>query len=159
MTHEVEPSDIERWLADLPDMVVTNVERITDQHARFNFVVEEGAGLHLNVAQREAGGPVIVGTNCVLTGQALSAVREQRSRFFAEVGAVLTNAPGIYAYTDADGNAVPEDEFEAVTLRQWIYLDGLTQHELATAIIDLLNAAAYIRDTANRLAAEPDLLR
>lgn len=159
MTDTIAYSDIERWLNELPEMVVADVEQISDRTAEFNFLVREGSGMSVNVIYPEKGAPLVVGTNCTLGGDSLEAVHDQRERFFAEIGSVLTNAPGVYGYTDEEENNVPDEEFTTVVLRHWIYPDGLTQHELATSVIEMLNAATYVRDSANRLANEPDLLR
>lgn len=159
MAENISFSDVEQWLHDLPEQVITDVEQISDRQAEFNFVVQEGSGLSVNTVYPEKGGPLLVGTNMTLGGDALEAVHDQRDRFFTEIGSVLTNTPGVYGYTDENENHVPDEEFDTVVLRHWIYPDGLTQHELNTSVIDMLNAVTYVRDSASRLASEPDLLR
>lgn len=147
-------SDVEGWLQQLPAEVITNVEQIPDNSAQFNFIVETGS-LNVNVALPERDGPLLIGTQATLGGDLIDAVHEQRTRFFAEIEAVLTNAPGIYAFTDENGDSVSNEEFTTVTLRYWVYPDGATQHSVVNGILDILSAVSYVRDTANRMAEQP----
>ncbi len=159
MGGEISDETMEAWLEDLPGEVFDRIGRVDDPQGTFNFVIEEGSGVVVNVAHRGAGEPILIGTDVTFRGEALEAVHEQRERFFAEVGSVLTNAPGIYAYTDEEGNRVPNDEFTTVSLRHWIYPDGIGQHAVLSGLIDIFNAAAYVRDSAGRLRKQPDLFR
>jgi len=157
MPNGISFSDVETWLEELPELVFHEVEQVADPEAQFNFVVKS-SGLTINIVQPENGGPLMIGTNLTLDGPMLDAVHQQRERFFAEIGSVLTNAPGIYSYADADGNDVPSEEFTTVVLRHWIYPNQLSQGKLTTDIIDILNAATYVRDTAGRIEDNPGLL-
>lgn len=159
MAGEISAETMETWLEDLPAEVFDRVGRVDDPTGTFNFVVEEGSGVVVNVAHPGEGEPILIGTDVTFRGEPLDAVHAQRERFFTEVGSVLTNAPGIYAYTDEDGNRVPNEDFTTVSLRHWIYPAGISQHEVLTGLIDIFNAAAYVRDCAARLRDQPDLFR
>jgi hypothetical protein len=158
MAERITESDVREWLADLPEMVSGGTQCQPEPHAQFKFVVD-ASGFPITVYRVEPDGPLVIAVNLTLGGNVLEAVHDQRDRFFAEVGSVLTNSPGIYAYTDDQENNVPDEEFSTVVIRHWIYPDSLGQHRVTTDIIDIVNAATYVRDTAERLKTQPDLLR
>lgn len=157
MPEDIAYSEVERWLEELPETFVRNVETVPDGSVDFNFLVETPRlSVHVKREQRE--GPLVIAADLALEDDALEAVREHHAQFVKEVDAVLTNAPGITSYTDERGNPAPDDEFTTVSLRHWIYPDGATQHEVSNAVIDVITAASYVRDTANRIVDEPSRL-
>ncbi|MFB6126998.1 MAG: hypothetical protein ABEJ79_06880 [Halolamina sp.] len=153
MADKVSYTDVEQWLGELPVDVFREVEKITDRDAQFNFIVRT-SNLEVSVIQRRNGGPLMIATNMTLGGEALEAVHERRTAFFGDVGDVLATAPGLYAYTDESGDPVPNEEFSTVSVKTWIYPDGLSQDRLTSDIIEVVSAITYVQDAARRFVEE-----
>lgn len=146
MANAVSFSDVEAWLDALPEMVFRDVEQVPDSNATFNFRVKEASGLVVHVFQPSSKEQVVVAMNLTFDGDELRAVHENRDQFMSKISSVLANSPGVYGYTDENGNQVPDDEFNTVALRHWIYPDGLTEQKLNETVIDMISAAAFVRD-------------
>ena len=149
---------IEEWLEGLPTSLVDRVSHVDAEAEHRNYKVTSG-GLSVNVIQTRPRDPIKVGTNVTFGEQLLAAIHDQRDRFVAEISSVLTNSSGIHVFTENGNKPDDEADFDGITLRYWIYPDGATQHELNNAVMDQLMQAQYIRDTAKRIAREPDILR
>ena len=151
-------TDVENWLGRLPGLVIASIEQVPDSDAEYNFLVRDEAGRSVNVIRTEDDGPLLIGANLTFDDQVLAAVQRNADRFHVAVGSVLTNTPGAHSYTNEHGQSVPEDDFTTISLRHWIYPDGLTEHELNSTIIEFLQTMAYIQGTASRLVEDPELL-
>ena len=154
MTGEIDVSEVERWLNDLPEIVVQTVERRANGEAEFHFVAHAERP-KANVIKRERDGPLLVAANVTFGAGVLEAIRHQQERFFGEVESVLTNAPGIYSFTDGTGSSVPNDRFTTVAIRYWVYPDGATKHAVVNGVLDVLGTASYVKDTASRIERTP----
>lgn len=149
-------TEVENWLKRLPAMVVADVEQVPDRNAQFNFLVRDGSDRSVNVIAQQKDGPLLVGANATLDDETLDAVRRHGDQFHLELSAVLTNTPGIYSYTDTAGQSVSFDEFDTISLRHWIYPDGLSEHELNTTVIDTFQTLAFIESCAQRLPSRQE---
>lgn len=158
MSQHANYSDVENWLSHLPGLVIASVEQVPDADADYNFLVRDEAGRSINVIRSHSDGPLLIGANLTFDQQVLDAIQRNPDRFHVTVGSVLTSTPGAHSYTDEHGQSVPEDEFTTISLRHWIYPDGLSEHALNTAIIEFLETMAYIQGTASRLVEDPELL-
>lgn len=156
MTGGIGFSEVEEWLNDLPEMVVRDVEQRPTRTAQFHFVVHTDQ-LSVNVRKRDREGPLVVAANVTFSPEMVESIRDQRHRFFGEVESVLTNAPGIYAFTDGSGNSVPADRFTTVAIRHWVYPEGASKHAVLNDVIDVLSASSYVKDTAARLEKTPQI--
>ncbi|MDY7081149.1 MAG: hypothetical protein SXQ77_01775 [Halobacteria archaeon] len=65
--------------------------------------------------------------------------------FLSQIAAVLTNSPGLYRFTDGQGNDVDFGDLRAVRVEHRIYPDGFTQHNLMNSIFDVVQALYYVR--------------
>lgn len=151
-------SDVENWLQRLPGLVISGVEQVPDANVEFNFLVRDEGGRSVNVIRTTEDGPILIGANLTFDDQVLDAIERNPDRFHVAVGNVLASTPGAHTYTDEHGQSVPEDEFTTLSLRHWIYPDGLSEHELNSTIIEILQTMAYIQGTASRLVEDPELL-
>ena len=158
MSQHANYSDVENWLGRLPGLVISSVEQVPDANVEYNFLVQDEAGRSVNVIRTMDDGPILIGANLTFDDQVLDAIERNPDRFHVAVGNVLANTPGAHSFTDEHGQSVPEDEFTTLSLRHWIYPDGLSEHELNSAIIDFLQTMAYIQGTASRLVEDPELL-
>lgn len=152
MATAIVDSDVEAWL-DEEHPVIDTVEQIHGTEAEYHFAVRTD-NLLINVVKRDAQGPLILGAEASLMEDHISAVREAQDEIFPKIESVLTTGPGVYAFTDGDGNPVDIDEVRAVMVRHWIYPDGASQHAIMTAIVDIVSSLLFVQGSINHLLSD-----
>lgn len=142
---------VERWLdEDLLDEV-SEIEVDKDEDVDYKFGVMF-AGLGLNIIKRKSGSessPLLIASKMELSREHLDTFSRlsgvQRNDIISQIGAVLTNSPGIYRFTDGMGNDVDFESLRAIRIEHRIYPDSLSQDRLMNSIIDVVNALVYVR--------------
>lgn len=136
----------------LDTRMVEDVEEIDEPGTVFNVGMTVG-GMGIHLVQDHGGGPLIVVGAMALDGEHLETFQRlsdsQRMNFLSQIGAVLTNSPGLYRFTDGAGNDVPYDDLEAVRIEHRIYPDGFSQDRMMNGVFDVVQALYYVKTMTN----------
>lgn len=142
----------EAVLDNLDGAMVEDVEEIEEPGTVFNVAATIG-GMGIHIVREREDGPLLVVGAMALDGEHLEIFRElsdaQRMNFLSQIGAVLTNSPGLYRFTDGGGNDVPYDDLEAVRIEHRIYPDGFGEHTLMNGLFDVVQALYYVKTMTN----------
>lgn len=141
--------DAERVRAWIDDDLVTDVERVPDEAAEFNFTVEL-SNILVHVIRREPGGPLVIGQQIEYGEELRSRIQgmaaADRTEMLARIRETLTATPGVYGFHDEHGNNVPFREVYRIFLEYRIYPGEIDQHALMTGLVDVWKAMRYLDD-------------
>ena len=142
----------EKVLEHLDSQVVDVIETVSDEEIEFNISLNVG-GMGAHVIREKEDGPLIVVGVIRLEGEHLDLFMDlsenQRMNYLSQIGAVLTNSPGLYRFTDGEGNDVDYDMLQAVRVEDRIYPDGFSQDRLMNSVYDLIQALYYVKTMTN----------
>lgn len=146
MTRDVGPEQIRAWI---DDDLVGSVDRMPDEAAEFNYLVDM-SNILIHVLRREPGGPVLVGQQIEYDDGIRSRIRSMdeadRHDLVARVRETLTAAPVVYGFHDEHDNNVRFVDVHRVFLEHRIYPDGLSQQSLMAGLVDVWKALRYLDD-------------
>lgn len=149
MPHEI---TVDAVMDHLDHQMVEGVEEIDEPGTEFNVGMTVG-GMGVHLVQDQPSGPLLVVGAMALDGEHLETFRElsdsQRMNFLSQIGAVLTNSPGLYRFTDGAGNDVPYDQLEAVRIEHRIYPDAFGQDRMMNGVFDVVQALYYVKTMTN----------
>ncbi|MDY6780002.1 MAG: DUF2299 family protein, partial [Halobacteria archaeon] len=130
-----------RVLDAIDNRIVEEVEVVPEPDTLFNISMNVG-GMGVHVVREDDDAPVLTVGVMVIDDQLLDTFRDlsesQRMNFLSQIGAVLTNSPGLYRFTDTEGNDVPYNELEAVRVEHRLYPDGFSQNALMNSVFDVV---------------------
>lgn len=153
MSHTVTADEIRRWI---DDELVDDVERVSDEMAEFNFVIEM-SNILVHVVRRQPDGPVIVGQQLEYGDDIRSRIRDltaaDRNDLVARIREVLTNSPVIYGFHDEHGANVRFEDVHRVLVEYRLYPDGLTRHALMSGLVDVWKVVHYLDDVPTLLGS------
>ncbi|MFB6282523.1 MAG: DUF2299 family protein [Halobacteria archaeon] len=142
----------ERVVDYLDDQVVDVIETVSEQGIEFNVSLNVG-GMGAHIIRERDDGPLIVVGVIRLEGEHLELFMDlsenQRMNYLSQIGAVLTNSPGLYRFTDGEGNDVDYGRLEAVRVEDRIYPDGFSQDRLMNSVYDLIQSLYYVKTMTN----------
>jgi hypothetical protein len=146
MTRDVGPERIRAWI---DDDLVESVDRMSDEAAEFNYVVEMSNVL-VHVLRREPGGPLLVGQRIEYGEEIRSRIREMeeadRNDLVARIRETLTAAPVVYGFHDERDDNVRFVDVHRVFIEHRIYPDELGQGALMRGLIEVWKALRYLDD-------------
>lgn len=146
MTDAVDAERVRSWI---DDDLVTDVERVPDEAAVFNFAVEL-SNIVVHVIRREPDGPLLVGQQIEYGRDLRERIRAMdpadRTELLARVRETLTATPGVYGFHDEHGANVPFREVHRIFLEHRIYPGAIDQHALMTGLVDVWKALRYLDD-------------
>jgi len=144
-----DPVDAEQVRAWIDDDLVTDVERVPDEVAEFNFTVEL-SNILVHIIRREPGGPLLVGQQIEYGRQLQSRIKgmdeNDRTELLSRIREVLTTTPGVYGFHDERGNNVPFQEVYRIFVEYRIYPDAIDQHVLMSGLVDIWKTMRYLDD-------------
>lgn len=127
------------------------VERIQPQQDgnvfNLNVVISE---LNITIVQPREDGPVVIISRMTPGPEALANLidrKADRQHLQNLLGSVFTNTPGAYNFLDENGNACEFDELYTLEVHYRIYPDGLSQHSLMNALMDITSALVFFRNS------------
>ncbi len=146
MTREITAERIRSWI---DDELVENVDRMPDDAAEFNYVVEM-SNVFVHVVRREPDGPILVGQQIEYGDEIRSRIREMdpsdRNDLVARIRETLTAAPVVYGFHDEYGNNVRFADVYRVFLEHRIYPDAASQQMLMSGLVDVWKVMRYLDD-------------
>jgi len=141
--------DAERVRAWIDEDLVTDVERVPDEAAEFNFVVDL-SNILVHVIRREPGGPLLIGQQIEYGQELRSRIQsmdpDDRTELLARIRETLTATPGVYGFHDQHGNNVPFRDVHRIFLEYRIYPGAIDQHAVMTGLVDVWKAMRYLDD-------------
>lgn len=153
MSRAVDAERIEAWI---DEDLVESVERMPDEMAEFNFVVEM-SNIRVHVVRRAPDGPVIVGQQIAYDDAIRSRIaglpETDRNDLVARVRELLTDSSVIYGFHDEHGANVRFQDVERIFVERRIYPDALSQHALMDGLVDVWKVVRYLDDLPTLLGS------
>ncbi|WP_458190176.1 DUF2299 family protein [Haladaptatus sp. NG-WS-4] len=146
MSETIDAEQIRQWI---DDDLVEEIERVPDNAAEFNFLIEM-SNILVHVIRRESTGPVIIGQQIEYSDDIRSRIRNlpdsDRNELVARIRELLTEVPVVYGFHDEHGDNVRFKDMKQIFLEYRLYPDALSQHALMSGLVDVWKAMRYLDD-------------
>lgn len=153
MTETVTAEQVRSWI---DDDLAEDVEPIPDRAAEFNFAIEI-SNLLVHVIKREPSGPLLIGQQIEYGPDITSRIRNlaeaDRNAAVTRIRETLACSPIVYGFLDENGTNVHFAEMSQIFVEQRVYPDGVSQHAVMTALVDVWKAMRYLDDIVSLLDA------
>ena len=144
-----EPIDADQVRSWIDHELVEDIERIPDDAAEFNFVIEMSTML-VHIIRRRPDGPLLIGQQIEYDDEIRRQIRglseTERNTLVARIRETLTGVPVVYGFHDEHGTNVSFGDMHRIFIEHRIYPGGMNQHTVMNGLIDVWKAMRYLDD-------------